>query len=74
MPNQNPHADLSGVPWIMPVLLQTAIRERPFARRALITLLPPLDFMRTRKPWVRFLLVTDGWYVRFIVMLSIINL
>jgi hypothetical protein len=21
--------------------------------------------MRTKKPWVRFLLTTDGWYVRF---------
>jgi hypothetical protein len=30
-----------------------------------MTARPPFVFMRTRKPWVRFLLVTDGWYVRF---------
>lgn len=45
----------------------TAKRARPFALRAAITALPPLDFMRTKNPWVRFLLVTDGWYVRFII-------
>jgi len=29
----------------------------PFARRRLITALPPLVAIRTRKPWVRFRLV-----------------
>jgi len=29
----------------------------PFARLRLITFLPPLVAIRTRKPWVRFLLV-----------------
>lgn len=29
--------------------------------------------MRTKKPWVRFLLVTEGWYVRFIVISSVVN-
>lgn len=48
--------------------LYTAKRARPLARRAAITARPPLVFMRTRKPWVRFLLVTDGWYVRFMVI------
>jgi len=30
-----------------------------------MTALPPRVFIRTKKPWVRFLLITDGWYVRF---------
>ena len=34
---------------------------RPFARRARIIALPPRVFMRIRNPWVRFLLMTDGW-------------
>lgn len=38
----------------------TAKRARPLARRALITAAPPLVFMRVRKPWVRFLFMTDG--------------
>lgn len=29
--------------------------------------------MRTRKPWVRFLLVTEGWYVRFMVLSLVMN-
>jgi hypothetical protein len=34
--------------------LQTAIRFRPFRRRALSTLRPPLVRIRTRNPWVFF--------------------
>ena len=44
----------------------TASLARPLARRARMTARPPRVFMRTKKPWVRFLLVTEGWYVRFI--------
>ena len=47
---------------------QTARRLRPLARRALITLRPPAVFMRTRKPWVRLRRVTEGWYVRFMLL------
>jgi hypothetical protein len=32
---------------------QTASRFRPLARRRLMTALPALDFILTRKPWVR---------------------
>src|SRR5690606_17781819 len=42
-------------------LAQTARRARPLARRALMTLRPPLVFMRTRKPWVRARRVLEGW-------------
>jgi hypothetical protein len=69
MPAQTLCAALSGGRKIMFArMLYTARRARPLARRALITALPPLVFMRTRNPWVRFLLVTEGWYVRFILM------
>jgi len=44
----------------------TASLARPLARRARITARPPRVFMRTKNPWVRFLFVTEGWYVRFI--------
>lgn len=45
---------------------QALSRIRPFARRALITALPPRVFMRARKPWVRFRFTSLGWNVRFI--------
>lgn len=38
---------------------------RPFARRALSTLRPPLVAMRARKPWVRLRRRLLGWYVLF---------
>ena len=41
--------------------LQTAKRARPFARRALITALPPRVFIRSRKPCVRARRVLEGW-------------
>jgi hypothetical protein len=40
---------------------QTLSRARPFARRARITAAPERVRMRTRKPWVRFRRMTDGW-------------
>ena len=40
--------------------LQTARRARPFARRALITALPPRVFMRSRNPCVRARRVLEG--------------
>jgi len=49
--------------------LQTAIRFRPFRRRALSTLRPPLVRIRTRNPWVFFRRLLCGWYVRFIALL-----
>ena len=47
--------------------VQTDRRFRPLARRRLITLRPPTDDMRARKPWVRFRFTLDGWNVRFTV-------
>jgi len=44
---------------------QTATRLRPFARRALMIARPLAVFMRTRKPWVFWRWVVDGWKVRF---------
>lgn len=44
---------------------QALRRARPFERRALRTLRPPLVVMRARKPWVRLRLTVLGWYVRF---------
>ena len=52
---------------------QTAKRLRPFARLALITALPPLVFILTRKPWVLARFVFDGWYVLFILKPSIVS-
>lgn len=40
---------------------QTARRARPLARRARITARPPLVFIRSRKPCVRFRRTTEGW-------------
>ncbi|CAA9465580.1 MAG: hypothetical protein AVDCRST_MAG02-3608 [uncultured Rubrobacteraceae bacterium] len=34
-----------------------------------MTLLPPTELMRLRKPWVFALLRRFGWYVRFIRLL-----
>lgn len=48
---------------------QTARRFRPRRRRAAMTLLPPTELMRLRKPWVFALLRRFGWYVRFIRLL-----
>jgi hypothetical protein len=54
-------------PGIAPAaVVQTASRARPFARRARMTARPPRVRIRTRNPWVRFLFMTEGWYVRFI--------
>ena len=47
--------------------VQGASRTRPLARRAESTLRPPTLFIRARKPGVRLRLMTDGWYVRFMV-------
>jgi hypothetical protein len=41
-------------------LAQTLKRARPLARRARSTARPPRVRMRTRKPWVRFLRITEG--------------
>jgi len=41
-------------------LVQTLKRARPLARRARSTARPPRVRMRTRKPWVRFLRITEG--------------
>lgn len=46
---------------------QRARRLRPFARRFLITFLPPGVLMRTRNPWVLFRLLLLGRNVGFIV-------
>lgn len=40
---------------------QALTRARPFARRALRTLRPPLVLMRARKPWVFLRLRALGW-------------
>lgn len=45
--------------------IQADRRLRPLARRRLITLRPPTDDMRARKPWVRFRFTLEGWNVRF---------
>jgi len=50
----------------MRIFFYTASLARPLARRARITARPPRVFMRTKNPCVRFLLITEGWYVRFI--------
>ena len=42
-------------------------RMRPRARRRASTFRPFFVAMRARKPWLRFLLSTLGWKVRFIV-------
>ena len=34
-----------------------------------MTARPPRVFMRTRKPWVRLRLTTDGWNVRLVAMM-----
>jgi hypothetical protein len=47
---------------------QGVSRERPLARRALITLRPLRVAIRARKPWVRALLSRLGWKVRFILV------
>jgi hypothetical protein len=39
---------------------QALKRARPFERRALSTLRPPLLVIRARKPWVRLRLITLG--------------
>lgn len=39
---------------------QTVNLFRPLARRRFNTFRPQCDFIRARKPWVRFLLITDG--------------
>jgi len=44
-------------------------RARPFARRALSTLRPPLVAMRARKPWVRLRRRLLGWNVLFMTVL-----
>ena len=62
--------NIKRVNWIR---YATARRTRPFALRAAITALPPLVFMRTKKPCVRFLLMTDGWYVRFIMIGPVVS-
>jgi hypothetical protein len=41
-------------------LAQTLKRARPLARRARSTARPPRVRIRTRKPWVRFLRITEG--------------
>jgi hypothetical protein len=46
----------------------TAKRLRPLARRAANTARPPRVLERTKKPWVRLRLVTEGWKVRFMVI------
>ena len=43
----------------------TARRLRPFALRRRRTSWPARVLFRFRKPWVRFRLIFDGWYVRF---------
>lgn len=45
--------------------VQADKRLRPLARRRLITLRPPTDDIRARKPWVRLRFTLDGWNVRF---------
>jgi hypothetical protein len=45
--------------------VQALSRLRPRARRAAITLRPPLVAMRARKPCRRFRTSLLGWYVRF---------
>ena len=45
--------------------IETAMRLRPLARRALRTARPPLVFIRSRKPCVRRRLIRLGWKVRF---------
>jgi hypothetical protein len=45
-------------PWA--ISFQTARRFLPLARRLLITILPCLVDMRTRKPWVRALFFLLG--------------
>ena len=48
------------------VEMLTERRLRPFALLLLITSLPFLVAMRTRKPWVLFLEMLLGWKVLFI--------
>lgn len=48
------------------VAMPTARRLRPLALLLLITSLPFLVAMRTRKPWVLFLEILLGWNVLFI--------
>jgi hypothetical protein len=43
---------------------------RPFARRALMTLRPPLVAMRARNPWVRLRRRLLGWNVLFMALVS----
>ncbi len=50
--------------------IQTPNLARPFARRARMIDAPLRVFMRTKKPCVRLLLITEGWYVRFIFVFS----
>lgn len=47
---------------------QALRRARPLARRALTIARPFLVFIRARKPWVRFRLISLGWNVRFMML------
>jgi hypothetical protein len=53
------------------VAMPTARRLRPLALLLLITRRPFLVAMRTRKPWVLFLEILEGWNVLFIFINSL---
>ena len=48
-------------------------RLRPFALRRRRTARPDRVRIRARNPWVRFLLLLWGWYVRFTVLTPVLQ-